>query len=131
MRRIAVVSMMILVAVSCESNQLPTERSGRITAARNFSRRFAVSSLAAWNVRAVAAAEDCGVLFITSSVKLESSMIETMHYGTGPYDVNRGGVQRFCRERSFRGVVYRDASGRTWTFGATDAAEAAAMRPCS
>jgi hypothetical protein len=89
-----------------------------------------MSSLSAWDVRASAAAEDCGVLLIATSVKLEDSMIETMHYGTNAYDVNRGGVQRFCREHTFRGVAYRDASGRTWTYGATDVTEAATMKPC-
>jgi hypothetical protein len=130
MRRFAVLSLLALVVMSCESNRLPTERDNRIAAARIFTRRFALSSLSAWNVRASAAAEDCGVLFITTTMNLDEPMIETMHYGTGVYDVNRGGVQRFCRERSFRGVAYRDGSGHTWTYGATDRAEAAAMKPC-
>ena len=130
MSRLAVLSLLALIVLSCESNRLPTERDNRIAAARVFTRRFALSNLSAWNVHASAAAEDCGVLFITTSVNLDEPMIETMHYGTGTYDVNRGGVQRFCLERSFRGVAYRDASGHTWTYGATDRGEAVTMKPC-
>jgi hypothetical protein len=130
MGRIAAFSLLALLAASCESHRLPTERDSRITAARTLSRRFGVSNLSAWNVRAEAAAEDCGVLLVATSIRLEDSMIETMHYGTGAYDVTRGGIQRFCREHSFRGVAYRDKSGHTWTYGATDVAEAGRMKPC-
>lgn len=130
MEKFVALSLLVLLAVSCESHQLPTARDSRVTAARTLSRQFGVSNLSAWNLRAEAAAEDCGVLLVAASVRLEDSMIETMHYGTGAYDINRGGVQRFCREHSFRGVAYRDKSGRTWTYGATDRAEAGSMKPC-
>src|SRR3954454_21770562 len=130
MWRLAALSLCALFVMSCESNRPPTERERRIMAARTFTRQLALSGYSAWNVRAAAAADDCGVLFITTAVQLEEPMIETMHYGMGAGDVTRGGVQRFCRERSFRGVAYRDVSGRTWTYGATDATEAATMKPC-
>ena len=130
MRRFVALSLLALICASCESPRPPTEREHRIAAARRFTRQFGLSALSAWNVRASAAANDCGVLYVEVSVPLDEPMVETMHYGTGSYDVNRGGVQRFCRERSFRGVVYRDASGRTWAYGATDAAEVATLQPC-
>jgi len=130
MWRIAAFALLALITIGCESNRMPTERERRVAAARTFTRQFALSGLSAWNVRATAAADDCGVLFITTPIQLEEPMVETLHYGTGAYDVNRGGVQRFCLERAFRGVAYRDGSGHTWTYGATDAAEAATMKRC-
>jgi hypothetical protein len=61
---------------------------------------------------------------------MDESMIEAMHYGAGAYDVYSGGVQQFCRERTFRAVVYRDPSLRTWTYGAVNETEAETLQPC-
>ena len=57
-------------------------------------------------------------------------MVEAMHYGAGAYGVVDGGVQRFCRDRSFRGVAYKDSSGRIWTYGNVTAQDAATLPRC-
>jgi hypothetical protein len=57
-------------------------------------------------------------------------MVEAMHYGAGAYDIYDGGVQQFLRERAFRGVAYKDGSGRVWTYGAVTQNEAEALVPC-
>jgi len=124
-------SLILLLALfgAC-APQPSTEREHHISAATDFTRRYKSSRLAQWNVRATAAGADCSVLLVTTSVSLEEPMIEALHYGTGPYETNDGGVQRFCRERAFRGVAYRDGAGHTWTFGATDNAEATDIKAC-
>ena len=119
------VPMLLCFLVACE-----TQNDGRITAATSFTERFSKSRFATWHVRAKAAGDDCGVLLVETSLIMDESMIEAMHYGAGAYDVYRGGVQQFCRERAFRGVVYRDPSLRTWTYGATNPIEADSLRPC-
>jgi hypothetical protein len=48
---------------------------------------------------------------------MEDSKIEALHYGGGLYSVGGGGVELFCRSKGFRGVIYRDATTRTWTYG--------------
>ena len=119
------VPILLCVLLSCE-----TQNDGRITAATSFTQRFSKSRFATWHVRARAAGKDCGVLLVETSMIMDESMIEAMHYGAGAYDVYRGGVQQFSRDRSFRGVVYRDPSLRTWTYGATNSIEAESLRPC-
>ena len=57
-------------------------------------------------------------------------MVEALHYGAGAYGVYDGGVQRFSRDRAFRGVAYKDSSGRIWTYGNVSVAEVAAMKRC-
>ncbi|HYC60322.1 MAG TPA: hypothetical protein VEK79_12235 [Thermoanaerobaculia bacterium] len=98
--------------------------------ADHFTERYAQSRLARWNVHARAAGRDCAVLFVETSMILEDSMIEAMHYGAGAYDIHEGGVQQFLRERAFRGVAYKDRSGRLWTYGAVTPAEAEGLTPC-
>jgi hypothetical protein len=39
-------------------------------------------------------------------------------------------VQRFCRDRSFRGVAYKDSSGRVWAYGNVTAHDAATLPRC-
>lgn len=102
----------------------------RIAAANHFTELYSQSRLSRWDVRASAAGADCTALFITTSIILEDSMIEAMHYGAGPYDIYEGGVSHFYRDRAFRGVAYRDASGRIWTYGAVSPIEAEAFVPC-
>ena len=119
------VPVLLCLLFSCE-----TQNDGRVTAATSFTERFAKSRFATWHVRAKAAGKDCGVLLVETSMIMDESMIEAMHYGAGAYDVYRGGVQQFSRDRAFRGVVYRDPSLRTWTYGATNATEVDTLRPC-
>jgi hypothetical protein len=111
--------------------QPPAGPETRVAAARLFTSRYAGSRLAGWNVHAEAAGPECSVLLIGMSVIMEDSMIEAMHYGTGAYDAVDGGVQRFYREHTFRGVAYKDGSGRIWTYGVVSQHEAATLTPCS
>ena len=119
------VPILLCTLLACENHD-----DGRVIAATSFTERFSKSRFATWHVRANAAGDDCGVLLVETSMIMDESMIEAMHYGAGAYDVYRGGVQQFSRERAFRGVVYRDPSLRTWTYGATNATEAETLRPC-
>jgi len=102
----------------------------RINAANQLTDRYTHSRLAAWNVRAAAAGADCDVVLLTTSIILEDSMVDALHYGAGAYAVYDGGVQRFCRDRSFRGAAYKDASGRIWAYGGITAAQATTLRTC-
>ena len=116
---------LLFLLLGCE-----TRNDGRITAASSFTERFARSRFADWHIRAKAAGEDCAVLLVETAMIMDESMIEAMHYGAGAYDVYRGGVQQFSRERAFRAVVYRDPSLRTWMYGAVNANEADTLQPC-
>jgi hypothetical protein len=88
----------------------------RTTAAGLFTSRFANSTLSGWSIRGRAAGADCDVLLVTFDVNMEDSMISSFHYGNGIYgSVLPGGVAQFYPERSFRGVIYRDADGRSWS----------------
>ena len=136
-RNLAVIVSVLFVgaAVTCESNRLKSQPRSvaadhRIEAAVAFSRRYTQSRFSRWNIRAHAAGADCDVLFINTSVMLEESMIEAMQYGAEAYDVYDGGVQRFYRDRTFRGVAYKDGSARVWTYGAVSVAEAEGMTAC-
>jgi len=102
----------------------------RVTAANQLSDRYAHSRLAAWNLHVTAAGADCDVLFVTTPIILEESMVDALHYGAGAYAVCDGGVQRFCRDRSFRGAAYRDASGRIFAYGGITASQATKLRTC-
>ena len=55
---------------------------------------------------------------------------EAMHYGTGAYGLYAGGVNQFSRDRTFRGVAYKDGSGQLWFYGNVSRAEAESLRPC-
>jgi hypothetical protein len=125
---------LVLAAGNCHSRPpAPPQRSTqdiRITAASLFTKRYARSRLSGWHLRASAAGADCAVLFVDVPIVMEDSMIEAMHYGAGAYEVYAGGVQHFYRERTFRGVAYRDASGRVWTYGAVSRGEAGTLAAC-
>lgn len=129
-------SLLLLLFVACESNQ-PTSphpvtavRDQHISAADAFTQQYAASRLAAWNIKAGAAGSDCDVLFVRTSIILEDSMIEALHYGAGAYNVYPGGVQKFYRDREFRGVTYTDPSERVWTYGKVDEDEGKELTPC-
>lgn len=102
----------------------------RVMAAGLFTSRYASSSLSGWNVRAAAAGHDCSILLVQVSIVLDDSLVEAMHYGAGAYAVYEGGVQHFYRERTFRGVAYKDGSGKIWTYGGVAMTEAETIVPC-
>lgn len=116
--------------MACAPRQQPSPRQDRIDAASAFTGRCAVSRLAKWNIRGRAAGADCNVLLIDTSMVLEDSLVEAIHYGTGAYRVVDGGVRHFTRERAFRGVAYRDRTGRVWTYGDLAQREAEELQPC-
>jgi hypothetical protein len=121
----AVVLALAISGSACKSNRSPmSNRDVRISAANLFTRKYSQSRLASWNVRGHAAGSDCSILFVDASIILEESMVEALHYGAGAYDVYPGGVQRFSRNHSFRGIAYRDVSGRIWTYGEISSTEA-------
>ena len=117
----------LLLACACQSNQAADVH---VAAAQTFTRLYAESRLSGWKVEARAAGPDCSVLLVEPSIVMESSMIEAMHYGSGAYDVYDGGVQRFSRDRGFRGVAYKDTTGTIWTYGDVTAREAETLAPC-
>ena len=102
----------------------------RVADARKFTELYSASRMKRWDIRAAAAGKDCNVLFIRTSLVLEDSLIEAVHFGAGDYDVYNGGVQQFYRDRHFRGVAYQDASNHVWTYGDVSIAEVDTMRPC-
>jgi hypothetical protein len=117
-----------LLTAMCESRpRLPNRQAA---AANAFTDRYAHSRFAAWNVRASARGRDCDVLLVETDMVMEDSMVEAMHYGAGAYGVVDGGVQRFYRDRSFRGVAYKDSSGRIWAYGNVTAHDAATLPRC-
>ena len=101
-----------------------------IAAAASLAGRCATSRLAKWNIRGSAAGAGCNVLLVDTSMVLGDSLVEAIHYGAGAYAVVDGGVRRFSRERAFRGVVYRDRTGRVWKYGDLTRREAEEMQPC-
>src|SRR5262245_61082201 len=97
-----------LLLLACQSRP-PAE--AHIDAAGVFTARYAKSALSVWKVRGSAAGADCDVLLVETSVVMNESMVEALHYGAGRYGVVHGGVQRVYRDGAFRGVAYRDAAG--------------------
>lgn len=115
--------------IGCAPPQQQSPREERIAAASLLTRHCAASRLAKWNIRGIAAGADCGVLLVDTSMVLDDSLVEAIHYGTGPYAVVDGGVRQFSR-RSFRGVAYRDRIGRVRAYGNLTQGEAEELRPC-
>ena len=117
-----------LLTAMCDSR--PAKPNNHVTAANVFTNRYAHSRFARWNVRASARGRDCDVLLVETDMVMEDSMVEAMHYGAGAYGVVDGGVQRFYRDRSFRGVAYKDSSGHIWAYGDISARDAATLSQC-
>jgi hypothetical protein len=117
-----------LLIAMCQSR--PHSSSNHVAAANVFTDRYAHSRFAGWKVRASARGRDCDVLLVETDMVMEDSMVEAMHYGAGAYGVVDGGVQRFYRDRSFRGVAYKDSSGRIWAYGNVTAQDAATLPRC-
>lgn len=103
---------------------------GHIAAANGFTDRYARSRFSRWHIRAQAAGADCNVLFVETAIILEDSMVEALHYGSGAYEVYSGGVDQFTRDQSFRGVAYKDGTGRVWTYGTLSPGEASHLTMC-
>jgi hypothetical protein len=94
----------------------PLQRNVRVQAATLFTDRYSQPPFTEWHIHASAAGRDHSMLLVQVGVILDESMVEAMHYGTGAYD-KYGGVQRFSIEQTFRGVLYRDVSGKCWRYG--------------
>jgi hypothetical protein len=123
-----------LTVISCGSEPLePKTAVGTETHVRDaqmFTDLYSGSRLSAWNVRATAAGVDCAVLFVTTTMLLEDSLIDALHYGSGAYDIYEGGIHEFYQRRAFRGVAYQDRSKRIWTFGRVSQVETTNLTPC-
>jgi hypothetical protein len=133
---LAIASLATFGVLTCEFNRpkrLPPSntRAAHVSAAGSLTRLYTQSRLRPWEIRAAAAGSNCDVLFVRTSLILEDSLIEAVHYGGGSYEVYPGGVQQFYRDRAFRGVAYQDASKRVWTYGDVSAAEAERMVACA
>lgn len=118
-----------LLIAMCDAKP-PHSSNNHVAAANVFTDRYAHSRFAGWKVRASARGRDCDVLLVETDMVMEDSMVEAMHYGAGAYGVVDGGVQRFYRDRSFRGVAYKDSSGRIWAYGNVTAQDAATLPRC-
>ena len=120
---------LVLFLAAC---QRPTGSSGdlHVTAAKALTRSYAESRMTSWKIRARAAGPRCQLLYVETAALMEDWKIEALQFGSGPYDVIEGGLQNYSRTHGFRGVVYRDPSGRTWTYGAVTSAEASQVQPC-
>ena len=119
-----------LIALFAACNHSPVQVTPRAAAAQVLTERYAKSRFAPWDVHAAAAGKNCDVLLVTTAIVLQDSMVEALHYGSGPYDVVDGGIQKFYRNREFRGVAYKDLTGRVWNYGALDDREAELLVPC-
>lgn len=126
MHRMLGILLLAALAAACDGGT----NNSHVIAANAFTKQYSQSRLARWQVRASAAGDDCTILLVQTSIILEDSLVEALHYGTGAYAVYKGGVQQFYREGAFRAVAYRDSTGRVWTYGATTAAEAQSLKPC-
>lgn len=121
----------LLLLAGCKTKPPSTSLTAiHVTAASLFTQRYAQSRFAAWNVRAAAAGDECDVLLVDASIVLEDTMVDALHYGAGAYGVVDGGVQRFVRDRAFRGVAYKDSTGRIWAYGNVTAYEAERLKRC-
>lgn len=123
--------LVLLATLACKpSLRPPLANDPRVAAAAFFTEQYAHSRFSKWDIRAQAAGSGCDVLLVRTSQVMDDSMIEAIHYGAGPYEIVRGGVQGFYQQRAFRGVVYSDPTKRFWTFGAIAKDEAPALSPC-
>ena len=113
--------LLLLLLVACNVDP-GTQKS--IAAANLLSREYRNQEL-----QAAAAGHDCGVLLIESESRLDTTAVESIHYGTGAYGA-LGGAEQFAEDRRFRAVVYRDRSGIVRTYGATTLDEARSMPRC-
>lgn len=122
---------LLLFFLSCDARRArPQPSELRVASARSITRTYSQSRFARWELRARALGDDCDVLLISTSTVLDDAMVEGLHYGGGSYGVVEGGVHRFYRARTFRGVAYKDLSARVWTYGSLTPAEVPRLKPC-
>jgi len=115
-------SALVLALLAC-----PAERTGdaaAVAAAASFTLKHATHKL-----HATVAGSDCRVLLISIETPADRQLVESIHYGTGGYE-EFGGVEEFAHGHEFRAVVYRDAGGSLWTYGATTRDEARSLPRC-
>jgi len=117
---------MLLTAARCDTASANTH----VVAATELTRMYATSRLVNWHIRATAAGTNCDVLVVQAAIIVDESQIEALHYGAGTYDSYKGGVLQFTRDHAFRGVAYKDVSGRVWAYPPLSAHEAEALVPC-
>jgi hypothetical protein len=129
MKTILAATLSVVIGSACDSSRAPAPGNERIAAAGAFTSLYA-PSLAHWDVRGRAAGTDCSVLFVETAIVMDESIVEALHYGGGHYNTYRGGVDKFSRDRAFRGVAYKDSTGRLWTFGGVTHSEAESLAPC-
>jgi hypothetical protein len=109
----------------------PPAEEVRMTAAGLFTSGYAKAHLRQLDARAFAAGAGCSVLMVEiTNAALDDAEIEAVHYGTGRYRDREGGVAHFYRQRSFRGVVYRDAAKQVWAFGDVAPEEVPSLAAC-
>ncbi len=112
---------LFLLLLACHAHRAGKEA---IAAADLFTRQHEARQL-----RASVAGSDCRILLIRIGTGADDALVESIHYGTQPYDAF-GGVEQFAHDRGFRAVVYRDAAGNLRTYGATTRDEARSMPGC-
>jgi len=113
-----------LIAAALIACNAPRAGDDTATGAAAFTKQHARHKL-----EASVAGSDCRLLLIETSSAFDDDLVESIQYGTGDYAAF-GGVDPFARDRGFRAVVYRDAPGRLWTYGATTRDEAQSMSRC-
>lgn len=131
--RLFIIAIALSLTIACtpaDSTQRDSARASRINAANLLTKGYDTRLLAKWHMRGQVAGTDCSVLLVETAVPLDDSTVEAMHYGTGAYDVTDGGIERVCREHSFRGVAYRDHTGHVWAFGDVRRDEVKGLSPC-
>jgi hypothetical protein len=119
----------LVMLLSCNSKQA-SRPNIHVTAATLLTERYAAAPFADWHIRAVAAGSDCSVLIVQTQIILEDAIIEAMHYGAGTYNTFPGGVKQFTTDHAFRGVIYKDVSGRSWPYGTLTEREQEGATPC-
>jgi len=117
---------LFIILLSCNSPR----SDAHVTAAALLTQRCAAPPYTAWHIHATAAGSDCSVLVLQAEIILEDSMIEALHYGAGAYNTLPRGVKQFTADHAFRGVIYKDVSGRSWPYGAVTEREVEEVTPC-
>jgi len=111
-RTIVIAAICLLSTMHCVRHSLDHHAAD----ANVLTERYAASRFREWHIRATATGRDCAALVIDAHILLDESMIEAMHYGAGSYDTLKGGLKQFMLDHDFRGIVYKDVSGRVWTY---------------
>ena len=132
--RVSGIAMLLLLLTRCTGSDpvaVPARsvEEIRLSAAQQLT-AGAGTSVPGWHIHARAAGHDCGVLLVDVGVNMEDVLVDGLQYGVEPYTITTGGVHAFSRTHFFRGVAYRDAAGRVWTYGAISRTDAESLVPC-